>query len=68
MTDHEKKLIFERAKKALDKIEDENISWNPLNKEQAGAWLWGRRYEAMFIIKALGLNLDYMIWESEQDD
>lgn len=68
MTDHEKELIFERAKKALDKIEDENLSWNPYNKEQQGAWTWGRRHEAMQIIKALDLTLDYMIWESEQEN
>lgn len=68
MTDHEKELIFERAKKALDKIEDENISWNPLDKEQAGAWIWGRQYEAWSIILALGLNIEYMNWERKQDD
>lgn len=68
MTDFEKEFLFKRAKEALDKMEEENISWNPLDKEQAGAWTWGRRHEAMQIIKALGLTLDYMIWESEQDD
>lgn len=68
MTEHEKELIFESAKKALDKIEDENLSWNPYNKEQQRAFTWGRRHEAMQIIKGLDLTLDYMIWESEQDD
>lgn len=68
MNDYEKELIFERAKMALRRIEDENVSWNPLNKEQAVAWLCGRRYEAMFIIKALGLDVDYEEWESKQDD
>ena len=68
MNDCEKELIFERAKTALKRIEDENVTWNPLDKEQACAWLCGRRYEAMFIIKALGLDIEYMEWESKQDD
>ena len=68
MTENEKELIFERAKTALKRIEDENTSWNPFNKEQQCAWAWGRRHEAMQIIKALDLTLDYMIWESEQEN
>ena len=68
MTENEKELIFERAKPALDKIEEGDVSWNPYDEEQQCAWAWGRRHEAMQIIKALDLTLDYMIWESEQEN
>lgn len=68
MTDFEKEFLFKRAKEALDKMEEENISWNPLDKEQAGAWICGRQYEAWSIILALGLNIEYMEWERKQDD
>lgn len=68
MNDYEKEFLFQRAKNMLDKIEEGNISWNPLDKEQAGAWIWGRQYEAWSIILALGLNIEYMNWERKQDD
>lgn len=68
MTDYEKEFLFRRAKDMLDKMDEENITWNPLDKEQAGAWICGRQHEAMSIIMAFGLNIDYLIWERKQND
>lgn len=68
MTNYEKEFLFRRAKDMLDKMDEENITWDPLDKEQAGAWICGRQYEAMSIIMAFGLNIDYLIWERKQND
>lgn len=68
MTDYEKEFLFRRAKDMLDKMDEENITWDPLDKEQAGAWICGRQYEARAIIMALGLNIEYMEWEEKQND
>lgn len=68
MTDYEKEFLFRRAKDMLDKMDEENITWNPLDKEQAGAWICGRQYETMSIITAFDLDNEYREWERKQDD
>lgn len=68
MTDYEKELLFKRTKDLIDQITEEKISWNPLDEKQAGAWIYGRQYEAMAVIMALGLNIEYLKWEEKQGD
>lgn len=68
MKDYEKEHLFKHAKALLDKMDDEELTWNPLDKEQAGAWICGRYYEVMALIMCFGLNIDYLLWERKQDD